>query len=295
MPLHLADYRDLVALDHPVEPAEPAAVVERPGLLGHVVRHLLAERTGARLGVDPDIPDARDVVELRRLLRALLTVRGAEPLPPHVHLAIDRIMQAERDERGTIAAASLPRVRGHSSIALWQGDITTLGVDAIVNAANAEMLGCFRPFHACIDNAIHAAAGPRLREDCGRIMALQGHAEPNGQAKATRGYHLPASFVVHTVGPIVRNVLQPEHEAVLAGCYRACLDLARELQGVRSIAFCAIATGVFGFPKVAAARIAVRTVAEWLEAHPDALDLVVFNVFTEADRAVYQDVLEEGA
>lgn len=294
MPSALAEYRDLVALEQPFEAAAPAPASERDRLVHLVVAHLLADGSGERLGAaHADVPD--DATERRRLLRALLTVRGPEPLPSHVHHALDRLLKAECVERGTTKAASLRRVSGRRDLALWQGDITTLDADAIVNAANADLLGCFRPFHACIDNAIHAAAGPRLREDCGRIMTVQGHPEPTGVAKATRGYNLPARFVLHTVGPIVSGALQAHQEADLARCYRACLDLTVELPRVRSVVFCAISTGVFGFPKAPAARIAVRTVTEWLDAHQGLLELVVFNVFSEADRAVYEDILRTTA
>lgn len=293
--LPLSDYRALVALDEPFDRPRGAAASERVHLVRGVVEHLVTDGTGDRLGGEPPSLRGNDAAALRRLLRALLSVRGPEPLPAEVHHALGQILQAERAERGATDAASVPRVAGRRDVALWQGDITTLDADAIVNAANAELLGCFRPFHACIDNAIHSAAGPRLREDCGRIMEKQGHSEPAGVAKATRGYNLPARFVLHTVGPIVSGALQPGHEADLARCYRACLDVAVDLPGVRSVAFCAISTGVFGFPKAPAARIAIRTVTEWLDAHPGALELVVFNVFTEADRAVYKDVLRTAA
>lgn len=292
MPLALPDYRALVRIDTPFERAAPAVSVARPRLLRSVIGHLLVDGTGARLGVGPeDVPDAGDVAGLRRLVRALLTVRGAEPLPDAVHVALDAVLEAERAERAETVAATLPRVDGRANVALWRGDIVTLRADAIVNAANADMLGCFRPFHACIDNAIHSAAGPRVREDCGRIMVLQGHPEPTGAAKATRGYHLPARFVLHTVGPIVQGTLTAEHEVQLASCYRACLDVGTELPDVRSVAFCALSTGVFGFPKAPAARVAVREVDAWLAAHPGAFDLVVFNVFSEEDQMVYEDVL----
>jgi O-acetyl-ADP-ribose deacetylase (regulator of RNase III) len=161
----------------------------------------------------------------------------------------------------------------------------------IVNAANAELLGCFRPGHACIDNAIHAGAGPRLREDCARIIALQGHHEPTGYAKATRAYNLPSRYVLHTVGPIANGSVDNQHQYDLECCYRACLDVAAELQTVRSLAFCGISTGVFGYPKRPAAATAIRTVTAWLKTHPGALDLVVFNVFGDDDRRIYEDAL----
>ena len=177
------------------------------------------------------------------------------------------------------------------AIALWHGDITRLRVDAIVNAANAQLLGCFQPFHACIDNAIHWAAGPRLREDCGRIMATQGHVEATGLAKITRGYNLPARFVVHTVGPIVHGHLTEGHRRELARCYRTCLDEAAEVGGIHTLAFCAISTGVFGFPKRPAAAVAIDAVSTWMEARPRMLSRVVFVVFSDEDRAAYTAAL----
>jgi len=177
---------------------------------------------------------------------------------------------------------------------MWQGDIAELPVDAIVNAANDALLGCFKPFHACIDNAIHATAGPRLREDMAVIMGIQGASEETGQAKITRAYHLPSRFILHTVGPIFRenpeNISEDE-KALLSGSYRACLDLASEISVIRSIAFCSISTGVFGFPAMPAARIALRTVDQWLLDHPGRFDLVVFDLFSQRDYDIYAKVL----
>jgi O-acetyl-ADP-ribose deacetylase (regulator of RNase III) len=179
--------------------------------------------------------------------------------------------------------------------ALWRGDITTLRVDAIVNAANAKMLGCFQPFHTCIDNAIHSAAGPRLREDCHAIMQRQGCPEGTGWAKLTRAYNLPARYILHTVGPIVvkgENRVLPEHEQQLSDCYHSCLELAKRVSAIRSIAFCCISTGVFGFPQGLAARIALQTVEGWLSGNPNSLDLAVFNVFGEDDFEIYERLLK---
>jgi O-acetyl-ADP-ribose deacetylase (regulator of RNase III) len=176
-------------------------------------------------------------------------------------------------------------------LSLWRGDITQLKTDAIVNAANSALLGCFQPFHACIDNAIHAAAGPRLRADCHALMTLQGHEEPTAHAKVTRGYHLPARFVVHTVGPIFDATQPGRMSALLAQSYQACLDLAAQVEPIRSIAFPCISTGVFGFPAPPAAHIAVDTVRTWLREHPGRFDQVVFNVFSQKDEALYREVL----
>jgi O-acetyl-ADP-ribose deacetylase (regulator of RNase III) len=180
--------------------------------------------------------------------------------------------------------------------ALWQGDITELKVDAIVNAANDTLLGCFKPFHACIDNAIHAGAGPRLREDTAIIMGIQGSSEEPGQAKITRAYHLPSRFVLHTVGPIFHGNPEdiPEGEkALLSSSYRSCLDLASEVSAIRSVAFCSISTGVYGFPAIPAATIAVKAVDQWLLDHPGRFDLVIFDLFSKRDYDIYCEALAE--
>jgi len=297
--LALDAYRALVSLDTPFMPPAPAQAEEYPALMRHLHEQLHSDGTERRLreALGANTPLETDA---RAWLRALLTVRGPQSLPEGFHLAMDRLLQAERRMRPEESPASLPRLgalpgTAAAQCAVWRGDITTLAADAIVNAANAELLGCFRPFHACIDNAIHAAAGPRLREDCARIMSVQGAPEPTGHAKATRAYNLPARYVLHTVGPIVRGALSPEHEEALASCYRACLDVASRLQDVRSVAMCAISTGVFGFPKGPAARVALRTAGAWLREHPGALDLVIFNVFGDEDRAAYSAALRAGA
>ena len=160
--------------------------------------------------------------------------------------------------------AELQPVPSDPRIILWQGDITRLDADAIVNAANSQLLGCFRPGHNCIDNVIHSAAGLQLREECAEIMRRQGHEEPTGQAKITGGYNLPAKYVLHTVGPIIMERVTEEDCELLASCYRSCLKLAEE-NSLKSVAFCCISTGVFRFPKEEAARIAVSTVRESLK------------------------------
>jgi len=282
----LDDYRRLVSLDERFAPRDDGT--RDPAALLRVALEFLEEEAGG------DVPPEDDA---RRRLQALLTARPPAPLPGDVCDAIDGLLQRERSTRAVTATDALPRFAldgrgGSSAYALWQGDITTLGVDAIVNAANARLLNCFSPFHACIDNAIHAAAGPRLREDCHRIMQAQGHLEPTGVAKVTRAYHLPSRFVVHTVGPIVRGALTRQHESDLARSYQSCLEVAARV-GARSLAFCAISTGVFGFPGEPAARIALATVRDWIASHRDAPELVVFNVFSNRDREIYRDAIRE--
>jgi O-acetyl-ADP-ribose deacetylase (regulator of RNase III) len=247
-----------------------------------------------------DIPS--DYNGRRSLLKGLLTVRNPDPLKDDFISRIDTLLQMERKEKGNVEVEKLETVatmipscslEQSNKIILWQGDITRLAADAIVNAANQYLLGCFQPYHACIDNAIHSAAGPQLREDCSVIMSLQGELEATGGSKITRGYNLPAKFVLHTVGPIVsRGTNVSEHQRTqLADCYRSCLALANEIKDIKSVAFCAVSTGVFGFPKAEAAKIAVQTVNEWLSTNAHHIEKVVFNVFSEEDHYNYLDVL----
>ena len=171
---------------------------------------------------------------------------------------------------------------------LWQGDITTLAVDAIVNAANSAMLGCFVPCHGCIDNAIHSAAGVQLRLECARIMAQQAE-EPTGRAKITRAYNLPCRYVLHTVGPIIDGQVTRQDRELLASCYRSCLELAATY-GLKSIAFCCISTGEFHFPNELAAEIAIRTVKAFQQQNPNRME-VIFNVFKDCDYEIYKKLL----
>ena len=228
----------------------------------------------------------------RRLLRALMNIRPPLPLDPDFLRLQDALLSAEREERGVVEAAALPEVPGRPGIALWQGDITRLRADAVVNAANSTLLGCFHPCHGCIDNAIHSAAGLQLREECRRIMAEQGRPEPNGRARLTEGYNLPARYVLHTVGPIVRGRVTGENRRELASCYRACLELAAE-HGLHSVAFCCISTGEFRFPNREAAGIAVDTVTGFLRRNT-SIQRVIFNVFQELDERIYRSLLGGG-
>lgn len=201
----------------------------------------------------------------------------------------DAFLTAEREAKGVVDAAALPELPGHPGIALWQGDITRLRADAIVNAANRALLGCFHPCHGCIDNAIHSAAGLQLRAACHRLMEAQGHDEPTGQAKITPGYDLPAKYVLHTVGPIVQNTVTPQDRAALTSCYRSCLTLAAE-RSLQTVVFCCISTGEFHFPPDEAARIAVETVIDFLQT-PSSIQKVIFNVFKDTDADIYRALL----
>ena len=225
----------------------------------------------------------------RWLLRALMNVRPPMPLAPDFLAVQDALLSAEREARGVVDGAALPAVPADPRLALWRGDITRLRADAIVNAANSRLLGCFVPCHGCIDNAIHSAAGLQLRDECARLMAAHGYPEPAGRARLTAGYNLPARHVLHTVGPIVSGSVTAADRAALASCYTSCLSLAAE-HGLSSVAFCCISTGEFRFPHRAAAEIAVETVTRFLSA-PTCIKRVIFNVFQNTDASIYRDLL----
>lgn len=227
----------------------------------------------------------------RRLLRSLMNVRPPRPLNPAFLEAQDALLSEEREAKGVVEADSLPVFALNPKIAIWQGDITRLRADAIVDADNSALLGCFCPCHGCIDNAIHSAAGLQLRDECNGIMTAQGHAEPAGQAKLTRGYNLPAKYVLHTVGPIVQGRVTRRDREELASCYHSCLELAAE-HGLRNVAFCCISTGEFHFPNQEAAEIAVKTVTEFLR-RDTSIQKVIFNVFKDLDAEIYRVLLGE--
>ena len=224
----------------------------------------------------------------RYFLRCLMNVRKPGTLPERFLQVQDELLSREREKKGVVHVAELLPIPGDERLVLWQGDITRLDADAIVNAANSALLGCFRPGHNCIDNVIHSAAGLQLREECAAIMRAQGHGEPTGQAKLTGGYNLPAKHVLHTVGPIIDGPLTDRDRELLASCYRSCLKLAEE-NGLKSIAFCCISTGVFRFPKDEAARIAVTTVREYLM--HSRIERVVFCVHGDENLRIYQKLL----
>jgi O-acetyl-ADP-ribose deacetylase (regulator of RNase III) len=300
--LPLAGYRDLIGLDQPFIPAAGPA---DPATLDDLIRRLLlllsADPAAARLGITAEqVHAAAGTGQRRALLRALLTVRAPGLLPPAAVPLLDALLAAEQTQRASVDAAALAtiaqqhpgtRYPAADTAVLWRGDITTLAVDAIVNAANNALLGCFQPAHRCVDNVIHAAAGPRLRDDCHLIITAQKGPEPTGTAKITRGYHLPARYVLHSVGPVVDRTLTPHHEAALTAAYRCCLDLAATVDDIRTVAFCSISTGLFGYPKPQAAHVALTTVAAWLAEHPGRLDRVILDVYDSADLNTYQHAL----
>lgn len=225
--------------------------------------------------------------------RALVNVREPWPADHDLLAAQGELLQGLIAEVGITAVGATAASPLDPRLRLWRGDITTLAADAIVNAANDGMTGCWAPLHYCIDNAIHTFAGIQLRLECARLMREQGHPEPTGQAKVTPAYNLPSRHIIHTVGPIANGRPTQEHRANLVSSYRACLDAAAQADD-SSVAFCCISTGVFGFPPEQAAPLAVETVRAWL-AERDAADLpaptVVFNVYKESDEILYRDLL----
>ena len=247
-----------------------------------------------------DLETPEDVPGRQQLLRALMNVRSPRRMRADVLQVQDEYLKERSLERGIVTMEEIPTIReegsGHPAgdiLSLWQGDITTLKAGAIVNAANSQMLGCFIPMHHCIDNCIHTYAGIQLREECARQMNElrdrfgPGYEQPTAVPMLTGGYNLPAEHIIHIVGPIVETGLTPELEEDLAACYRNTLDLCLK-NGIRSVAFCSISTGVFRFPKERACEIAVDTVSRWLSEHPGAMDRVIFNVHKKEDRSNYE-------
>ncbi|MBR6846878.1 MAG: protein-ADP-ribose hydrolase [Bacteroidales bacterium] len=258
--------------------------------LDYLIEYLLKEDPQySEMEIPSDLQGKRD------LFRALRNVRWPKPISDEFLRFQDEELQEQLQEKGIVeldAVRQFSIFNSQFSISLWQGDIARLKVDAIVNAANSQMLGCFHPLHKCIDNAIHSAAGVQLREECYQMMLQQGHEEPTGQAKITKAYNLPCKYVIHTIGPIIPNGIPTEFQKEqLASCYHSIMACADENR-LESVAFCCISTGEFRFPNQLAAEISVRTVNDYLTEHSDcSIKQVVFNVFKDIDRNIYQRLL----
>ena len=230
----------------------------------------------------------------RRILRSLMNIRMPKRMDNSVLAVQDEYLRERIRENGIVELSDIPVIR--DGLSIWQGDITRLAVDAIVNAANSQMLGCFVPMHTCIDNCIHTFAGVQLRAECARQMSeLRNkygvdYEQPTAVPMLTDAFNLPAKKVVHIVGPIVQERLTPALEKDLADCYKNTLDICAE-NGLKSVAFCCISTGVFCFPNRRAAEIAVETVTAWMKEHSGMIDRVIFNVFKDEDKAYYEKLL----
>ena len=249
----------------------------------YLIQELLAEERYKNISIPVDEKEQKD------LLRSLMNVRMPKPLSQDFFKIQDKYLQTERDMRGIIESEELPSIPGDPRMVLWQGDITTLKVDAIVNAANSALLGCFRPLHTCIDNIVHSRSGIQLRLFCYDMMSKQGHEEPTGQAKITPAFNLPSKYILHTVGPVIGGAVRKQDCEALAYCYRSCLELAVK-NNCQSIAFCCISTGEFHFPNKKAAEIAIQTVTSFLNTRKENIR-VIFNVFKDIDLHIYQNFL----
>ena len=247
-----------------------------------LIQSLLKEKTEYR---DMGIP--ADINSQRQLLRGLMNIRAPQSVSADFLQTQDAYLQGETAAKGITDIADLTPIQ--PGLHLWQGDITTLKCDAIVNACNSQMLGCFSPMHACIDNFIHTYAGVELRLKMHEIMAKQGYEEETGKAKITSDYNLPAKYILHTVGPIIQWEVTKEDEALLASCYTECLKLAADI-GAESIAFCCLSTGVFRFPQQRAAETATDTVKQYLD-KDSRIKKVIFNVFKDEDLKIYNGLL----
>lgn len=242
-----------------------------------------------------DLQTPEDTEGKRRILRSLMNIRTPRKMADAVLTVQDEYLQERIRENGIVELADIPVIRG--SMSIWQGDITRLAVDAIVNAANSQMLGCFVPMHTCIDNCIHTFAGVQLRSECARQMEQlksrygRDYEQPTALPMLTDAYNLSARKVIHIVGPIVQGRLTASLENDLAACYRNTLNMCLE-NGLKSVAFCCISTGVFRFPNKRAAEIAVQTVTDWLAEHPGGMERVIFNVFKDEDKAYYEQLLQ---
>lgn len=248
-----------------------------------------------------DLETGNSYRDKRMALRSLMNIRMPRYMPDDVLKVQDEFLAEEAKEKGIVTMSEIPTVKEQygsngqcaDKLSIWQGDITRLAADAIVNAANSQMLGCFVPCHKCIDNAIHSAAGIMLRAECAHYMnrkkqqAGRNYEEPAGRAMLTKGYNLPAKYVIHTVGPIVHDQMTDALRKDLENCYRNVLKCCVD-NGIRSVAFCCISTGEFHFPNDQAARIAIRTVTEFLAEYAQKFDRVIFNVFKDEDREIYE-------
>ena len=221
------------------------------------------------------------------LLRDLMNVREPKKIKSEFYRIQDAYLQTAIEEKGIVDVNDLKPIQ--EGIYLWQGDITTLKCDAIVNAANSQMTGGYIPHNRCIDNCIHSYAGMQLRYACYQIMEKQGKPEATGKAKITKAYNLPSRYILHTVGPIIYSTVTKKDEELLASCYRSCLEFAAAYR-LESIAFCCISTGVFMFPNKRAAELAVQTVKEYKERTKSKIK-VIFNVFKEEDERLYRQLL----
>lgn len=278
--LTLSEYKDIIDLVYKPRKRVILTESEKSSICDEMLGTLLEERN--------EIAAFSYPYKIKRdLIWGYLNQRLPNPVSERFLEIQDRLFGSETEENGVIDVDSLEY---REDIALWKGDITRLNADAVVNAANNSLLGCFIPHHKCIDNVIHSRAGVQVRLDCSKIMGAQGEAEPAGCAKITLAYNLPSKYIIHTVGPMVGLRVTEEDRRVLRNCYLSSLNLAKEMK-IHTIAFCCISTGIFSFPNDEAAAVAVGAVKNWLlETGYDMR--IIFDVFLDKDLAIYEDVLK---
>ena len=278
--IELKDYKNLIDL----EPKENFSLLLSVEEKGNIVDSLLKI---IKQNFSVDIDFSADYNTKRVWLRAILNQIPPFDFRKEFFEFQDKLLSSETNEKRKI---TLNDLNFDENIAVFQGDITTIAIDAIVNAGNSQLLGCFVPLHSCIDNIIISSAGFQVRNDLNIIMKKQGHEEPNGNAKITSAYNLPSKYIIHTVGPCIYNELTEQDKQDLTNCYISSLNLAKEMN-LKSIAFCCISTGEFMFPNDIACDIAVDTVKNWLKTNNYDIK-VVFNVFKDIDRSYYERKLQ---
>lgn len=239
-----------------------------------------------------NINDINGKIHLSKLdtFRALMNITMPVNLNEEYYKKQDLVLQKIKSESVIIDVNDLLPMT--NKIYLYQGDITKVSADAIVNACNSKLLGCFQPLHSCIDNAIHSFAGLQVRRDLMKIMKEQGEDESSGKAKITNAYNLPSKYILHTVGPIVSGIPTKEDELDLYNCYISCLKLADSYR-LKSIVFCSISTGIYGFPIKKASKVAVKAVKEYLKKENNNIEKVIFDVFSKEDYDVYYRTIKE--
>ena len=232
----------------------------------------------------------------KTLYRALVNIREPKPISDDFLKAEDEYLKEELKKTKITDVKNIKSVKekykktkitNSDVICIWHGDITKLKIEAIVNESNSKGIGCFIPNHKCVDNQINTFAGVRLRLECDEIMKPLNYKLETGKAIITKAYNLPAKYVIHTVGPVVEIQVTDENEQGLANCYINSLELAIQ-NNIRTIAFPCISTGIFDFPNVAASRIALKTVDDFISKNKDKFDKVVFDLWTDDDFEVYE-------
>ena len=246
--------------------------------LDYLIKELIKEDS-----THSNIEIPKSLEEKKSLFRSLRNIREPKPISEEYLRVQDEYLKEEINNKGIIDEKDIPINK--DIISIWQGDITTLKCDCIVNACNEFLLGCFIPDHFCIDNAIHSFAGMQLREECNNIM--KGKTLPNGKVILTDAYNLPSKKIIQTVGPQVHGKIIEQDKEDLKNCYLNSLILAKE-NNLKTIAFPCISTGLYGFPQNEASKIAINTVKKYMEENPNTFTHIIFNVFKEEDKKIYE-------